>query len=348
MSGISCSVSEAAPDDWDSYVRSHPDAGVFHLARAVSIGERVFGLRTHFVTARDDGGRLVGVLPLVEQMLIPRTRTLVSLPFCTYGGPLADDAIALESLVAAAGQLADRRGARRIVLRLSRPMPTIAYAESLDKVAMVLDLPADRAELGKRLGSKLRSQVKRAERVSPEVRIGRHELLGDFYEVFCSVMRDLGTPVYPRRFFDAVLEALGEAATVTVIRVDGRAVSGAITTRWRDGMEVPWAGTLHEMNPNSINMRLYWELLGAAVDAGCRRFDFGRSSRDSGTQRFKAQWGAQPVQLHWLTHDRRASGSAEAPARGSSLFDTASRTWSRLPLWLTNALGPGISPRLPW
>jgi len=348
MNELTCSAYEAAPADWDDYVRAHPDAGVFHLAQAVSIGARVFGLRTHFVVARDGNGRLVGALPLVEQLLIPRVRTLVSLPFCTLGGPLAEDDRALEALVSATEQLAGQRRARRVVLRLARPAPGIPYTESLDKVAMVLELPADRDELGKRLGSKLRSQVKRAERASPEVRIGRQELLDDFYRVFCSVMRDLGTPVYPRRFFDAVLDALGEAATVVVIRVNGQAVSGAVTTRWRDVMEVPWAGTLHAMNPNSINMRLYWELLGAAIDAGCRRFDFGRSSRDSGTQRFKAQWGAQPVQLHWLTHDRRGGRSAEVPARGPSLFDSASRTWSRLPLWLTNALGPGISPRLPW
>ena len=348
MSGIACSVSEAAPPDWDGYVRAHPESGIFHLAPAVSIGARVFGLRTHFVTARDSGGRLVGVLPLVEQMLIPRTRTLVSLPFCTYGGPLAEDQAAFEALVSTVGRLAEQRRARRIVLRLSRATAAAGYAESLDKVAMVLELPGSRNELSKRLGSKLRSQVRRAERANPEVRIGRHELLDDFYNVFCSVMRDLGTPVYPRRFFDAVVDALGDAAAVVVIRVDGRAVAGAVTTNWHGVMEVPWAGTLHAMNPLSINMRLYWELLGLAIERGCHRFDFGRSSRDSGTQRFKAQWGAQPVQLHWLTHDRSGDGSAEAPARGPSLFDAASRTWSRLPLWLTNALGPGISPRLPW
>ena len=347
MSGVACNVSEAAPAGWDDYVRAHADAGAFHLAAAVSIGARVFGLRTHFLAARDDSGRLVGALPLVEQMLLPRVRTLMSLPFCTLGGPLAEDDRALAALLSAAEQLAEQRRARRIVLRLARSMPSIPYAESLDKVSMVLELPADRDQLAKRLGSKLRSQVRRAERANPEVRFGRAELLDDFYTVFCSVMRDLGTPVYPRRFFDAVLDALGDAATVVVIWVDGRPVAGAVTTHWQGVMEVPWAGTLHAMNPLSINMRLYFELLGYAIERGCGRFDFGRSSRDSGTQRFKAQWGAESVQLHWLTRDRRTA-AVPPSTRGSSLLESAPRAWRRLPLWLANALGPGISPRLPW
>lgn len=334
--------------DWDDFVHSHPASGVFHRAAAVAVGQRVFGLRTFYLTARMHDGRLAGVLPLVEQMLIPRVRTLVSLPFCTYGGPLVDNDDTLASLMAVVDALAERTRARRVVLRLARPMPGSRYRESLDKVAMVLELPATKDELAKRLGSKLRSQVKRAERANPEVRVGRGELLDEFYPVFCSVMRDLGTPVYPRRFFDAVLEALGDAATVVVIRVDGRPVSGAVMTQWRDAVEVPWAGTLRAANPLSVNMRLYWELLNLAVERGCRRFDFGRSSRDSGTQRFKAQWGALPVQLHWMTRDDRPGESGAASSGRSSLLESAPRAWSRLPLWLANALGPGISPRLPW
>ena len=246
------------PPDWDDYVQAHPDASAFHTASAVKIANAAFGLRSHFVTVRGSDGKLRGALPLVEQVLIPWTRCLVSLPFCTYGGPLADDDQALAALLEGAEQLAHQRQAARIILRHARLMPAIPYPVSLDKVSMILPLPDTREELAKSLGSKLRSQIRRADRANPEVRIGREELVDDFYTVFCSVMRDLGTPVYPRKFFDVVLDALGGNASVMVIYVDGIAASGAILIHWRDRLKVPWAATLHWMNPMAINMRLYW------------------------------------------------------------------------------------------
>jgi FemAB-related protein (PEP-CTERM system-associated) len=345
---IAVDVSQQAPPDWDDYVLAHAGGSPFQLASAVLIGNRAFGLPAHFVTARDSGGRLRGVLPLVEQTMIPWTRCLVSLPFCTYGGPLADDDEALALLVQRAEVLGQQRGAARIILRHVGEMPLPDYIASLDKVSMVLPLPGTKDELAKRLGAKMRSQIRRAERVKPEVRFGHVELLSDFYRVFCSVMRDLGTPVYPKRFFDAVFDALGTRAAVVVIYLEGMAVSGAVMIHWRDRVKVPWAGTLHAVNPMAINMRLYWELLQSAIERQCSAFDFGRCTRSGGTYRFKAQWGAEPVQLFWHTRDLAGTDKANAVLDQRSKLDTVVKIWSKLPLSLANRVGPIISPRLPW
>ena len=341
-------VTAEAPPDWDGYVQAHPDARAFHTASAVRIGADAFGLRVHFVTVRRKDGTLCGVLPLIEQTLIPWTRTLVSLPFCTYGGPLADDDEALLSLLAGAEAVARERRARRIILRNPRHMPAIPHEASLEKVSMVMELPDSIEELAHRLGSKLRSQIKRAERVDPQVNWGRGELVRDFYEVFCSVMHDLGTPVYPSRFFDAVVRALGDRASVAIVRVAGRPVSGAIVVRWHEGLEVPWAGTLHSMKKDAVNMRLYWELLQHAIDRGCKTFDFGRSSRDVGTYKFKSQWGATPVQLHWHSWEPNSTSKRPRPGLDRTNTEAATTVWRKLPLPVANWLGPVISARLPW
>jgi FemAB-related protein (PEP-CTERM system-associated) len=280
--------------------------------------------------------------------MIPWTRCLVSLPFCTYGGPLADDDESRTSLVRRADALGEQRRAARIILRGVGEMPMPGYAAALDKVAMVLPLPATKDELAKRLGSKIRSQIRRAEREQPQVRFGHAELLGDFYKVFCSVMRDLGTPVYPRRFFEAVFEALGQLATAVVIYLEGVPVSGAVLIQWRDRIEVPWAGTLHAVNPMAINMRLYWELLQLAIERQCQAFDFGRSTRNVGTYRFKAQWGAEPVQLSWYTRDLTGIDRESAVMDQRSRLDTVVKIWRKLPLSFANRVGPIISPHLPW
>ncbi len=335
---VDCAV--LAPDDWDEYVLGHADATAYHLASAVGIGQAVFGLRCYFLTVRDASRRLCGVLPLVEQLLVPGVRSLVSLPFFTGGGVLASDDLALQSLLRAAEQLAAGRRAGRIVLRHGCQMSAIPYAESLEKVAMVLPLPDSIGELEKRLGSKLRSQIRRAERENPEVRVGGAELIDDFYPVFCSVMRDLGTPVYPRHFFSTFCAVMQARASVVVVYLGGTPVAGAVILRWRDSMEVPWAATLGQVKGLAINMRLYWELLQYTLAQGCKTFDFGRSSIGAGTYRFKSQWGAKPVQLHWYC-------SAAWP-EGQSKLDLAVRLWRRMPLPVANWLGPRISPYLPW
>ena len=345
---LTVDTAQTPPGDWDAYVTDHKDASAWQLAAAVRIGTTSFGLRSFFLGARDVDGRLCGVLPVVEQRLVPWTRCLGSLPFCTYGGVLADDDAVVAALLQGVERLAGERRATRILLRHARQMPAISWAQSLDKVSMVLPLPDTIAELQKSLGSKLRSQIRRAERENPQVRIGGAELLADFYPVFCSVMRDLGTPVYPLRFFAAVCAALESRVSVVVIYLAGKPVAGAILVQWRDGMEVPWAATLGQVKGLAINMRLYWELLQLALSRGCASFDFGRSSVDAGTYRFKSQWGAKPVQLHWHCWSPAGVDAVADQQGGRSRLELAVRLWSRMPLPMANWLGPLISPKLPW
>jgi hypothetical protein len=114
--------------------------------------------------------------------------------------------------------------------------------------------------------------------------------------------------------------------------------------------EIPWAACRADDKPFGFNMRLYWEVLRVVVERNCRQFDFGRSTVDSGTYRFKLQWGAKPVQLYWHRWERGARepvAEAPAPSEGK-LMHYATETWKRLPLAIANTLGPIVSPNLPW
>jgi serine/alanine adding enzyme len=204
-------------------------------------------------------------------------------------------------------------------------------------------------ELSKRLGSKLRSQVKRAEREGFQCRTGNLALLDDFYSVFAENMRDLGTPVYPKRFFEAILRRFEEDCQLAVIESRGEPLAAAFLVFWRGGAEVPWASCRAKAKPLGANMKLYWELLSQAIGRGCRSFDFGRSTVNSGTYRFKQQWGAAPIPLHWYRWERhrREAGTSAGEAREGS-FQLATAIWQRLPLPIANTLGPLISGALPW
>ncbi|HUY83182.1 MAG TPA: FemAB family XrtA/PEP-CTERM system-associated protein [Steroidobacteraceae bacterium] len=335
-----------APSDWDAYVERHPQASAYHRAAAVEIGARAFGLRTAFLAARDERSRLIGALPLVEQSSALFGRFLVSLPFVTYGGILAEDPPAAAALAAEAAALGRERRADHVELRHTAPLAAPGFAERLDKVSMILALPDSEAELLARLGSKLRSQIRRAEREPIEILWGGAESLRDFYPLFAAAMHGLGTPVYSRRFFEIAYDALREVASVLVVRLRGEAHAAAILVRHGRRFEVPWAAASPRAKRLSVNMRMYSEMLRFAVAGGAEAFDFGRSTVDSGTYRFKAQWGAQAQQLHWH-YWLRGAGAVPKLNQSNPKYARAAALWRRMPLCCANLLGPYIARKLP-
>jgi FemAB-related protein (PEP-CTERM system-associated) len=328
---------------WDAFVLAHPCATLYHTWRWTELASAAFGMPVHRLVRTDDSGALTGVLPLVEQRSVIAGRRLVSLPYVNYGGPLGDSPETEQALIRESVQLAGQCGIAELELRDSTARPM--YATRTDKVTVELALPADGEALGKALGAKLRSQIRRSDREDPEVVSGGAELLDEFYPVFAATMRDLGTPVYPRKFFRLVLERCGSDCNLLVVRLRGKAAAAALLTHFRDRTEIPWAASLHALRNTSVNMRLYWECLVHAIGRGSKVFDFGRSTIDSGTYQFKLQWGGQPRQLHWVYP--LASGEP-APAGSGRMMQRARSLWTRLPLPVANALGPLVSPGLPW
>jgi FemAB-related protein (PEP-CTERM system-associated) len=211
---------------------------------------------------------------------------------------------------------------------------------------MVLRLPKSEQALNKQLRSKLRSQIRRPDREQLEILWGGSDLIPDFYRVFAPGMHELGTPVYPRRFFEIAYEALQDVASILVVRAHGEVHAAAMLVRHGNTLEVPWAAATAAGKRLSINMRMYWEMMRFAIHAGIETFDFGRSTADSGTYRFKAQWGAEPTQLHW--HYWLPAGRPIPKLNQSNpKYARAAAAWRRLPLWFANFLGPHIARNLP-
>ena len=341
-------VLEAPGADWDPFVMGLPDASIYHLSGWTEIAREVFGHRTLFVEARDPSGALVGVLPVIRQKSWLLGNFATSLAFFNYGGPLAADPVVAQQMMIRAAKESETLGCRYLEFRDVQPRLG-EWARRTDKVTLRLDLPDTVEALSKRLGSKLRSQVKRAEREAMQCRIGSGALLDDFYTVFAENMRDLGTPVYPRRFFEAILKRFDEYCRLVIIDSQGEPWAAAFLVFWRGRAVVPWASCRAKAKPLGANMKLYWELLSQAIGRGCDSFDFGRSTVDSGTYRFKQQWGAQPVPLYWYRWVRHASGpeSSSSEEKGKPI-QLATAIWQRLPLPIANTLGPLVSGVLPW
>lgn len=338
---ITASASQA---EWDAFVRGHDRANGYHLWAWRGIFEDAFGHETVYLSARQ-GGQIVGILPLV----VLRSRLFgsfaVSLPFVDGGGICARDSEVAGLLVEHAEMVAAAHRLSHVELRHeSRQVPRLMAREH--KVGMRLALERDETRAWEALDRKVRNQIRKAEKSGLTVRSGGVELVDAFYGVFARNMRDLGTPVYSRQLFEQVLASLPDTSQVFLVDKGETVVGGAIALVYRDTLAVPWASSLREYRPQCPNNLLYWRIIEHAVRSGFRTFDFGRSTPGEGTYQFKEQWGARPFPLYWeyvLLEGARPPELSPANPR----FKTAIAAWKRLPLPVTEWLGPWIVRSIP-
>jgi FemAB-related protein (PEP-CTERM system-associated) len=158
-------------------------------------------------------------------------------------------------------------------------------------------------------------------------------------------MRDLGTPVYGRTLFASILREFPAESELCVVRLGSRPVAAALLLHLGETTEVPSAGSLRKYNGTNANMLMYWHLLERAVERNSRRFDFGRSTVDSNTYRFKLQWGALPEPSCWQYYVRQGTIADMRPENGR--YRLAIRAWRRLPVSVTRWIGPRIVRGIP-
>lgn len=336
--------SETAAEEWDAFVNSHPDSTGYHLAPWGRVFRNAFGHRSEYLTARREG-RIVGVLPLVELRSRLFGRFMVSVPFVNYGGVLTSSDEAADALRRHAGTLARERGLSHVELRhLTRRFPSAPCR--MHKVTMLLPLEPEAERMWSRLDRKVRNQVRKAEKSALTCEIGGAALADEFYPVFSTNMRDLGTPVYAKRFFTEILAAFPDRTTVFVVRKEREPIAAGIGFAYRDRFEMPWASSLKSHRALCPNNLLYWSAIRHAIAGGHRIFDFGRSTPDEGTFLFKQQWGATPRPLFW---EYELIGGASMPDHSpkNRKFALAIEIWKRLPVSIAGILGPPIVRSIP-
>lgn len=344
MSVTISNVEDSTAEAWDGFVAAASDASLYHRYAWRDFYREVFGKETFYLAATGSDGDVQGVLPLVRQKSRLFGDYLASLPFFNYGGVLAGDDATRAALYREAGELGARLGVDHVEIRESASVAD--WPARTEKVAMLLELPDDEEALSSQLGSKLRSQIRRPQREDPTVTSGGIECLDDFYAVFARNMRDLGTPVYSRRMFAEILERFPDAAEIVAISVGDEPAAAAFLLHANGRTEIPWASANRAFNRISINMLLYWEVLRRAIARESTVFDFGRSTKDSGTFRFKRQWGAEPQPLYWY-YWLPDGGELPGLTTDSGKYDMAIKLWQKLPLPIANRLGPSIVQHLP-
>lgn len=328
----------------EGFLAAHPHATPFHrpawlLATARGTGNRACAL------LRERGGQLIGYLPLLEVHSPLFGGMLASSGFGVGGGVLVDEGEDPAPLFAALEELALRRSCPAAELR-GGPLPDgrEGWKVRFDShCGFVAPLAADDEAQLLAIPRKQRAEVRKGLTADLTVEIGRGAVdRAAHYAVYAESVRNLGTPVFPRRLFAEVLDAFGEDADILTVRHGGEPVASVLSLYHRGAVMPYWGGGTTAARRLRANDRMYYELMLHARRRGCDRFDFGRSKTGSGAYDFKRNWGFEPEPLGYAAWTAPGQPMRDADPT-SSRHAARIALWKRLPLRLTNLAGPLIS-----
>jgi serine/alanine adding enzyme len=330
-------------DRWQDYLKHHQHTP-YHQPEWLKLIQSQFRHPTLLLIAVSDKNEILGGMPLILFSSKLFGRFAVSIPYINYGGPISAYKNISQALIHHSKTLLDQFNLSHIEIRSIQAELYPIYTAK--KASMILQLPETDEALEKDLGSKLRAQYKKAEEYSPKLNIGKTELLDDFYQVFARNMRDLGTPVYPKSFFCAILNEPTIHSTLIIVRQNNKPVSAAFLIGNRNTLEIPWASTISEANKQNMNMWMYRQILKYAIDNKFDFFDFGRSTIDAGTYKFKKQWGALPRQHYWyyIMPENQTLPEINPNNPKYKIFISL---WKLMPVWLSKIVGPFLIRHIP-
>ncbi len=333
-------------DAWDVYLASKGVDGFHSRSEWLSILEQ--GLRHEPIALQATRGeQATGVLALAHIKSPLFGKFLVSLPYINTSGIVADDEDSAMALIDRAIKIADTLDVRFLELRNEQEFSHCKLSTAANnKVHMRLALPETVDEMWSSIKSKVRSQIRKAQRNDDlSVHWGQLDLLDEFYDIFCRNMRDLGTPPFSRELFRSIVDMFEDSAEFCTVRLRGEPIAAGLLIHGPGSTEVPSASSLREFNSTNANMLMYWHLLARTIERGQQTFDFGRSTLNAGTFKFKKQWGAEPHPAVWQYYVREGSAKDMRPDNGK--FGLMIRMWQKLPVWVTRLIGPEIVRGIP-
>jgi FemAB-related protein (PEP-CTERM system-associated) len=339
MSAVRVSLLEPGAEAmWDTFVRAAPEGTFFHLVGWKRVIQKAFGHKTFYLVAWRDNA-IVGVLPLTHVKSLLFGSSLISNAFCVHGGIIAADMESSDALRAEAVAIATREKVDVLELRSTEAVrPGWLTKENLYATFRRSIAPDVEANM-KAIPRKQRAMVRRG--ISNGLRSECDDTIDRLHHVYAHSVRNLGTPVFSKHYFQCLKDEFGDACDVVTVLHGTRAVAAVMNFYFRDEVLPYYGGGLPEARDLAANDFMYWEVMRRACERGYRVFDFGRSKMGTGPYHFKRNWGFEPTPLAYEFHLVRAEKIPDLNPLNPR-FRAFISAWRRLPLPLTKLLGPPI------
>ena len=337
-------ITDSDRDAWNQYVDRAADATFFHLVEWQTIFDDVLGHKTYYLLAKQ-GMEVIGVFPLVHVKSKLFGNALISVPFGVYGGILADDEQILNALSDHALKLAHELKVDYVEVRDQHSTDNIGsnwHAKEL-YVTFKKDLLATQEENFQAIPRKQRAVVRKA--IDYGLTSDWDDNADRFYAMYSESVRNLGTPVLSKKYYQSLLDVFGEQCRVLTILDKGEPVSSVMNFYFKDQVLPFYGGGPAQARICKANDFMYWELMRLSVEQGIKVFDFGRSKNGAGSYRFKKHWGFQPEPLAYRFHLINAKDVPDLSPVNPK-YQLAIKAWQKLPLPVTHMVGPIIARNL--
>ncbi len=326
---------------WDAFVEACPDATFFHLSAWREVIKKAFGHRAEYFYAHR-GEDIVAVLPLGQVKSVLFGNALISVPFCVYGGVATEDDEARGVLTQFAMERAESLGVDHLEMRhRQQHNPDWPYKELYVNFRKEIDPDPEVNMLA--IPRKQRAVVRKGIKAGlvSEIDEGTERLFAAYSES----VRNLGTPVFPKKYFKILKDVFGDACEVLTILHEDRVVSSVMNFYFRDEVLPYYGGGTAEARYVKANDFMYWEVMRRAAEKGVRIFDYGRSKQGTGSYSFKKNWGFTPEPLFYEFHLVKATEMPDVNPMNPK-YKMFIDAWKRLPLPVSQFLGPFISRNL--
>lgn len=325
---------------WDSFVERCPEATFFHQSGWHQVIEAI-GHKAYFLyLERND--EIEGILPLGLVSSYLFGKTLISTPFCVYGGVAAISDEARQQLDQYACELGNQLGVDAVDFRNRVDSGHDRHKQDLYYTFRKNISSVDDDNL-KAIPRKQRAMVRKGIKAGLTRQIDKDPYR--FYPLYSESVRNLGTPVMPVSYYELLLSVFGDQVEIVTIEHQGKAVCSVLNFYFRDEVMPYYGGGGDAARQLKANDLMYWEVMKRAVEREVKVFDFGRSKRDTGSFRFKTHWGFEPTPLSYecllINADQPPNLNPTNPKY--RYFITA---WKHLPLKVSQAIGPFLAKDL--
>ena len=329
---------------WDDYVYRTIRGSFFHTITWKTILEKVFGYQAWYFLAEQDG-ETKGVLPLFLVKKPFRGQVLVSVPFGVYGGICAESPEASSALLQRGQELSHELHADFLELRhvndrgLDLPIKDLYFT-------FIREIFDGEEKNMAAIPRKQRRMVRQGIGHGLRATFGGKEVLNEFYHVYSSSLRNLGTPAFPYRYFEVLLDELGERCKILTVWYQDQIAAAVMTFCYKDQLLPYYGGGLPQFLRYAVYDFMYWELMRYGWEHGYKVFDFGRSKQGTGAYDFKRHWGFEPQPLHYQYYLPQG-GSLPNMSPTNPKFQPFIALWKKFPLPVANFMGPHIIKYLP-
>jgi FemAB-related protein (PEP-CTERM system-associated) len=334
-------LSNSELESWNEYVAHNPLSSFCHRAEWKSILEKSYDIKTHYMYA-EDNDVIKGILPLAEVKSIIFGHTLISTPFCVYGGICSDTEEISALLCDEAIRLGKELGVDYVEFRnLSDQQNTWSGKDFYHTFKKKIS--ANYEENFQAIPRKQRAMVRKG--INNNLHSEIDSDTDRFYDIYSISVRNLGTPVYPKIYFENLKEDFGTDCEILTVLHGGKPISSVLSF-YSDEIVMPYyGGGLAEARQLKAYDFMYWELMRRSCENNIRCFDFGRSIEGTGSFSFKKNWGFKPEKLYYRQFLVEATQTPDFSPMDKK-YSIYIKMWKKLPLPIANLIGPMISRNL--